>query len=65
MIPLSNEWIEYVKQTYSQAIGYGTVIVRAILKIIVVLNPNIPSNKIRDIFMNFREKKPMEFGEGK
>jgi len=63
MLPLSNEWIEYVKQTYSQAIGYGAVVAWAILKVIVVLNPNIPSNKIRDLFANFRKKSAPQKGD--
>jgi hypothetical protein len=46
---LSNNWITAALSNYSIAIAAIPVIIGMVLKIIAILNPNIPTDKIRDL----------------
>jgi len=46
---LSNDWINMVASKYSMAIAAVPAIVTAILKVVAMLNPNVPTDKIRDL----------------
>jgi len=47
---LSNDWINYFLTHYSILIGAIPYIVYKALKIIAILNPNVPTDKIKDLF---------------
>lgn len=46
---LSNDWITMVMSKYSMAIAAIPTIIGLILKAIAMLNPNVPTDKIRDL----------------
>jgi len=47
---LSNEWINYFLTHYSILIGAIPYIVYKALKVVAILNPNVPTNLIKDLF---------------
>ena len=46
---LSNNWINAVLSNYSIAIAAIPAIIGTVLKVIAILNPNVPTDKIRDL----------------
>jgi len=47
---LSNDWIKTVASDYSILIGAIPYIIFKALKIIAILNPNVPTNTVRELF---------------
>jgi len=47
---LSNDWINAMLSKYSVLIGAIPYIAYKILKIIAILNPNVPTDQIKDLF---------------
>lgn len=46
---LSNTWMMEVLSNYSMVIAAIPTAIGAILKVIAILNPNVPTDKIRDL----------------
>jgi len=46
---LSNDWVNMALSKYSIVIAAMPTIITGILKIIAILNPNVPTDKIRDL----------------
>jgi len=47
---LDNEWINYFLTNYSILIGAVPYVIYKILKIIAIINPNVPTDLIKDLF---------------
>jgi len=52
----TNDWFAWVMSTYSQFWIFAPGIIVFILKLIAVLKPNVPSNKIVDLIQGFFKK---------
>jgi hypothetical protein len=50
MIILSNDWLIWVWKTFSMAIIAIPSVIIFITKLVAIFNPNVPSNKICDLF---------------
>lgn len=46
---LSNDWINMVLSRYSMAIAAVPTLIGVGLKVAAMLNPNVPTDKIRDL----------------
>jgi hypothetical protein len=46
---LSNDWLTMILSKYSMAIAAIPTLITMILKAIAMLNPNVPTDKIRDL----------------
>lgn len=55
---LSNDWLNWAWNNYSILIIGIPSIVTFILKAVAIWNPNIPSDKIRDLFANWKKPSP-------
>ncbi len=46
---LSNDWINVMLSKYSMAIAAIPTVIGLILKAVAMLNPNVPTDKVRDL----------------
>lgn len=52
---LTNAWIDFVMSNYSGLIAISIPAIIFILKLIAIINPNIPSDKIIDLIRSARK----------
>ena len=56
MIPLSNDWITWIWTTFSMVIVAVPSLVIFTLKLVAIFHPNIPTDKVIDLFKEYWPK---------